>query len=389
MSHPLPAILLFHADTRVTDQIIGLCNDSGLSARIIPVFSFADACEQLASGCYAVLITSILSEQQFQTLVQYQHPRPVVVVSDQIETADQVMVLLRQGATDVFDARQLATSPIVNEFTACIRRDLERAQLVDENERYREELELSLAELKADQKAALQIQKRMLPPGDAELPGGIHVSYCLTPSLYLSGDFVDFVALNSRYVMFYLADVSGHGASSALVTVLLKNMTNRLVRNFRRGSSFDILSPASVLQRVNTELLETGLGKHLTMFIGLFDLESDTLRYAVGGHHPMPVLLSGADACFLEGRGMPVGLFDEPFFDEKQCKLPSSFNLALFSDGILEMISADSMAQKEARLREGVQRLATVEADRLREALISDADAEAPDDIAVMILARP
>ena len=107
----------------------------------------------------------------------------------------------------------------------------------------------------------------------------------------MSGDFVDSIAINEHQTLFYLADVSGHGASSALVTVLLKNMTTRLVRNYNRGSSFDILSPLATLQRINRELLLTGLGKHLTMFIGLIDAQRGTLTYAVGGHHPMPVLI--------------------------------------------------------------------------------------------------
>ena len=53
-------------------------------------------------------------------------------------------------------------------------------------------------------------------------------------------------------VLVYIADVSGHGASSAFVTVLLRNLTNRLQRNLRRQSSEDILHPERFLERINS-----------------------------------------------------------------------------------------------------------------------------------------
>jgi len=65
--------------------------------------------------------------------------------------------------------------------------------------------------------------------------------------------------------MVYIADVSGHGASSAFVTVLLKNLTSRLRRDLRRGFNDEIMHPELSLQRINSELLDTGLGKHVTI----------------------------------------------------------------------------------------------------------------------------
>ena len=39
----------------------------------------------------------------------------------------------------------------------------------------------------------------------------------LYPSMTLSGDFLDYFEINEKYVGFYIADVSGHGVSSAIV----------------------------------------------------------------------------------------------------------------------------------------------------------------------------
>ncbi|MBR9830159.1 MAG: SpoIIE family protein phosphatase, partial [Oceanospirillales bacterium] len=49
-------------------------------------------------------------------------------------------------------------------------------------------------------------------------------------------------------------------------------------------------------------------------------------------------------------RGMPLGLFETPVFDECELELETAFSLTLFSDGILEIIEADSLEQKEQKL---------------------------------------
>jgi len=166
--------------------------------------------------------------------------------------------------------------------------------------------------------------------------------------------------------------------------VLLKNLTNRLQRNIRRGSSEDILHPDRFLERINAELLDTGLGKHLTVFVGIFTHSSRTLTYAVGAHFPMPIIADAAGNChFLEGTGLPVGLFEEPTWETYEMKLEGPFRLILFSDGILEVIKAKSLDEKESRLLElvtgGRHTIAS-----LSDALILDEITELPDDIAIV-----
>jgi sigma-B regulation protein RsbU (phosphoserine phosphatase) len=192
--------------------------------------------------------------------------------------------------------------------------------------------------------------------------------------------------LDDHLTLFYLADVSGHGASSALVTVLLKNMTNRVLRAHHRDTPLSELSPASTLYLLNRELLDTGLGKHFTIFAGILDARNSVLKYAVGGHHPMPILSQEGEARFLSGRGMPVGLFDEPFFDEHELHLSDTFSLTLFSDGVLEvMVKEGSLEKREERLRALVA-AGVVQPDDLLDTVLGTASC--PDDIAILTLFR-
>lgn len=187
--------------------------------------------------------------------------------------------------------------------------------------------------------------------------------------------------------MFYLADISGHGASSAFVTVLLKNMTNRLLRNYNRGSSFHILSPTDVLWRINKELLDTGLGKHLTIFVGLLDRIENTLQYGVGGHYPMPILQQNGKAEFLAGTGMPVGLFDDAEFDGRIVELEDEFSLTLFSDGILEVMDLPDLKAKEQALLDAAAK-GYRDLNELAVTLGVDQVVDAPDDIAALSVSR-
>ncbi len=309
-----------------------------------------------------------------------------LVACSQVSGAGEVIEALRAGAAD-FILKPLADKSVVEDV---LRRLFDRVRVHRLNQQYRQELEeantdlrAGIAELRADQRAGRKVQLKMLPDHQVIL-NGLAIDHLIKPSLFLSGDFLDYFRISEDETLIYIADVSGHGASSAFVTVLLKNLTNRLQRNLRRGSSDDILSPARFLARINSELMDTGLGKHATVFVGIMSASQRRLRYAVGGHFPMPVIaFENGEARYLEGSGLAVGLFDDPEWDEYQLDLPGPFHLLLFSDGILEVLDAGNLAKKEVQLLElisgGRHTIAS-----LNEALHVDSKAELPDDIAIV-----
>lgn len=388
MKQAYQTVLLIDHVVEAIDCIVDTCNAASLPPiKLSTAFSAEYASELLLEKEFSLLVIGVgekLTLQNVGELIELHNPKPVIVVLPPGQV-DLVIPALRMGASDVFlqDSLQSEKSSFLKSFEKLLR----QADLIEKNFHYRDELEKSLAELKADQQAALQIQQNMLPDPEVQF-GPITARYLIIPSLYLSGDFVDVIPIDGHRMLFYLADVSGHGASSALVTVLLKNMTNRLLRNFRRDSSYDILSPIDTLHRINSELLETGLGKHLSIFIGLYDVNEAILTYAVGGHHPMPIVRQGEKALFLDGRGMPVGLFPEPMFEQKQISLAGSFEIVLFSDGVLEMLPEESMQAMEDRLLKVVIETNGSGPEVIKQALLPGIIADAPDDIAIMTINR-
>lgn len=352
MVHREQAILAVSASTDVIDHIFELCEQCPDAILRLLVARSADDVESVLEHheiSLAIVDRSTFSDIGYIDMLAARISPMATVVLIPEGTAEEMVAVLRNGADDVFSLAELHQHPQL--FIRSLQRQLERIRMIEEARFLRESLERSLDELKEDQHAAQQLQQKLLPPPSREL-NQILFQYVLQPSLLLSGDFVDSIAINEHQTIFYLADVSGHGASSALVTVLLKNMTYRLMRNYNRNSSFDIQSPLATLHRVNRELLLTGLGKHLTMFIGLIDARDSTLTYAIGGHHPMPVLSQNGKISFLEGRGMPIGLFEKPVFDERRIELASEYSITLFSDGILEVAEGSSLEEKEQKLLE-------------------------------------
>jgi len=383
-------VLVIDDDSTVRDSVVAYLDDC--EYRMLSAASATEALALLDTETADAVICDLkmpgMHGIELLERLRVTHPDlPVIVVSG-AGVMDDVVRALRLGAADFLVKPILDLEVLVHS----LRKALERQELERENQAYRDHLEvtnrelrLGLEELRADQQAGRHAQLRMLP--EPVQMADVHCEHRLQPSLMLSGDFLDFIEVDDDRLAFYIADVSGHGASSAFVTVLLKNLTFRLKRNFQRGSSKDILSPDLVLARINSELLASELDKHLTIFYGVLTLSTGELLYSVGGHFPMPVLITEQGADFFEGRGMPVGLFREAEYETRAVQLPDAFRLMLFSDGILEIMEESSLNDKEKALLAMVS-----ESGGNLEAFWSIAGVaghdEVPDDIAVATVSR-
>jgi serine phosphatase RsbU (regulator of sigma subunit) len=238
------------------------------------------------------------------------------------------------------------------------------------------DLRTSLELLRLDQQAGYHVQQRLLPANPMEYQG-VRLDYWLQSSLYLSGDFLDFWSPRPGKLLFYLADVSGHGASSAFVTILLKYLISRYARE-------DEMSPARLCSRVNEELLTSGLDKHLTLVLGCLDTETRMLTYTLGAHLPVPLMINDGAVTELEGNGMPVGLFPGAGYKDYTCTFPEKGCLFMASDGVLEVLPGQGL---EARQQEWKARVAASggKIDSLLQRLPNSPDGW-PDDVTLMTL---
>lgn len=311
---------------------------------------------------------------------------PMIVLAERGSKTD-LMKALRLGVSDYL-VTPLADDTILER---AIVNSVQRARLVEENSRIRKKLEQTNMELERrievfqqDQQAGRHVQINMLPVPPKQI-SHFTFNHKVIPSLFLSGDTVDYKQVSRHEILFYIADVSGHGSSSAFITVLLRYRIEQMRRDYLRGRFTGDFTPARLLEILNHDLLAARLDKHVTLFMGLLNDTNNQLSYSVAGHHPLPVLYAGGKAAALNvsRNSFPIGLVDEATYINDAITLPPHFSLFMFSDGILECLRLASLEEKEARLAQAITD-SEGDFDKLTVALKLHRAIKAPDDIAVM-----
>jgi len=248
------------------------------------------------------------------------------------------------------------------------------------------QLRQALELLEEDGKAGKAVQGRLLPPALVDL-GAYRCESRLVPSMFLSGDFLDYFPIDQDHLGFYLVDVAGHGAGSALVTVLVNSFFNRLVGDWREQGDRLIFDPARVLARLNGDLLAQELERHLTCFYGVLRQGDNRLLFAPGGQYPFPLLWHAGGHRVIETRGNALGLLHGADFHNQEELLPRGFKLGLFSDGMLEIMPGESDRDRMARLA-GMESDTKAQVARTCREFCGPQRAFLPDDVTVLTISE-
>jgi len=206
-------------------------------------------------------------------------------------------------------------------------------QALEERDRLAEELNREL-------ELAREVQKSLLPPLEAAIPGlvGLNIS-----AKAVSGDFYDYYQLADGRVAFCLADVSGKGMNAAL----LMAKSASLFRCLGKG----IHDPGKLLGMINREIFETSIhGMFVTMVAGVLDAKRDEVILSSAGH--LPALHMGPAALMGEyhAQAPPLGIMQDSQFTNETFPLGGGC-LYLYTDGLLEARVADQRLEEEGLLR--------------------------------------
>ena len=175
-----------------------------------------------------------------------------------------------------------------------------------------------------DLPSAAELQKRLLPKNPIELQN-YTVETFFQPSAYLSGDWFDYWKISDKEVMFYLADVSGHGVTSSLLTSWMAAFHGRAK------------TPRGLIKKLNGMLVQENIEKHITMIAGILNLETHQLRWSSAGHYPPAIIFEPNQAPkILHTSSFPLGLTEELEVEEHECVLNRHARFIICSDGALE-----------------------------------------------------
>ena len=272
----------------------------------------------------------------------------------------------------------------------------------EQKEKQRLEGELAIAQ---------EVQAQLYPKLITQLENLEVHGFC-RPARTVSGDYYDFLALNSDKLMLAVGDISGKGISAALLMATIHSAVRAYSIEDRSvlretaavgaaggsglmlasESKWTEASPAALLTLLNHQLYEsTPDAKYATLFLGIYDGETRRLTYSNGGHLP-PILISeDGSSQLLSCGGTVVGLFDNLSFPEATVQLRRGDVLVAYSDGVTEPEN-DYGEFGEERLIQLVRGNRHLPLERITEIVtvaVADwiGDNEQPDDV-TLVLAR-
>src|SRR5271165_5181500 len=180
-----------------------------------------------------------------------------------------------------------------------------------------------------DLAAAGAVQQRFMQHGGTASERWRYCARC-RQMCDVGGDCYDFIRLPNHRLAVAIADASGKGLAAAL-------SISGLQSSLRTAVSFAGNDPAAVAEAVNRQVHASSLaGRYATLFLGVFDKMTRTLRYVNAGHNPPLVVRPDGRFAQLDAGGLPVGLFPNGEYSEGVVQLGPADVLIAYTDGITE-----------------------------------------------------
>jgi sigma-B regulation protein RsbU (phosphoserine phosphatase) len=173
---------------------------------------------------------------------------------------------------------------------------------------------------------ARAFQQAMLAPSSASV-GGLSVFAQYIPCSELAGDFYDYAAVPSGGAAILIADVSGHGASAAMLTGVVKSA-------FRSAAS-DMYEPVCVAQRVANAIGAFSADRFITLICAR--LHNGYLEFVNAGHPPGILASPGNPVVLLEATGPIISPALVCSREQRTIHISrGSDRLVLFTDALIE-----------------------------------------------------
>jgi len=181
----------------------------------------------------------------------------------------------------------------------------------------------------------------------------------------LGGDCYGVLPLSHNRLALGVGDASGKSLAAAL-------MISSVQSSLRTAASFAGNDTVAVLRAVNSHVHASSLAdRYATLFYGVFDGTTRTLRYVNAGHNPPLLIRQDRSTIRLETGGVPVGIFPSWNYEEGLVQLRPGDLIIAYTDGVTEAVNP---AGKEWGV-EGLRKAA------------AESDAQCADDIACAIFA--
>jgi len=214
---------------------------------------------------------------------------------------------------------------------------------------YIEHLKLTTSakeKIESELRIAREIQMGMIPkifPPFPNLPE-IDLFATLQPAKEVGGDLYDFFLIDEKHLCFAIGDVSGKGVPASLFMAVTRTLLRSLAPNQ--------LSTAVIINALNKSLSAGNESNmFVTFFLGILDVDNGTLKYSNAGHNPPLIIHPNGPTEFFElTKDIPLGLFDDFDYGEKERILLKDDKLFLYTDGVTEAEDVDEKLYSDQKL---------------------------------------
>ena len=194
----------------------------------------------------------------------------------------------------------------------------------------------NFATMEQDLAHASFVQQSILP---SQFPQSDSVNFYakFEPMTHIGGDFYDVFEIKPKVYGVMIADVTGHGASAALLTLMASDVFKK--------AALGNCQPAEVLRKTNRKLYKRiPQGKFVTMFYGVLDEQAKTFCYCQAGH-PCGYLIKGQGQAVqeLSTDSSFLGVFDDSMASYQQVtiSLNPGDKIVLYTDALIEAKAED------------------------------------------------
>jgi sigma-B regulation protein RsbU (phosphoserine phosphatase) len=258
---------------------------------------------------------------------------PVIMISA-LDELGSVVRCIERGAEDYLPK---PFNPVL--LRARIGAGLEKKRFRDQERLYVKTIEETQARLKAELTEAENYIRSILPPPITT--GPITTDWRLIPSTELGGDSFGYHWIDPDHFALYLLDVCGHGVGAALLSVTAINV----LRNAALPG-VDLRDPGATLTALNEAfLMEKQNDMYFTLWYGVWQPSTRTLRFATAGHPPAVLATPQPDGrhhlALLRGPGMILGGMSGVVYKTSEHRIPGPAKLYVVSDGTFEITRPD------------------------------------------------
>ena len=294
---------------------------------------------------------------------------------------DNIRHAMNGGAFD------FATKPIdLDDLQRTIEKAIEQIEYIKSAQKEHAEL----VDIQSDLSVAREIQQGILPRTFAlKLPDAdsMDVFASMEAAKDVGGDFYDFFPIDDHRIGFAIADVSGKGVPAAIFMAVSHTLI--------KATGIRDLASNECMETVNDILCGESVGSmFVTVFYGIYDLQTGMIDYTNAGHNPPYILHADGSVEMLKNDGnLVLGVMEGMKYTRNSLQLNPGDALVMYTDGVTEAENKEHAQFGESRLEAELAALKGAPSKQIVESVLAKvreftAGAPQSDDITQLVIRR-